>query len=312
MSICCPVDCEPNDVSTFASQIPRDFIIEGAAADWRDRDVYVMPVRDEPTQWVLKPTPYMVVKVRANDKEKSILKYDKDVGVFRGTVPAGEAYFLYIDGHQKPQYRVELDYPGRPAADTLTENLQVKLSLDLNANEVAAYRRNGQRLEGTLLLHNDSANALSLQLEAVTSDYRWTVDLEVSGARVEAGASAPIPVVINVPEDAWADWPVRISARVFDVDNRLVETYQAVTAGRETPAVNPQWGWSLPEELRGGFNVAWSPLGSRLVGNYGSSKGYGFEQLFNGVDVRGMGLSSRGGWKGEQPYWCRYIPGPGI
>jgi len=299
----CAVDCEPNDVLTFASPIPRDFIIEGVAGEWRDHDVYALPVRDEPTEWILKPTPYLALQVSSGYMEKSILNYDKAAGIFRGTVPAGEAYFLYIiHSHNNPPYRVDLDYPGRPVTNSLTESLPVKLSLGLNTSEVAAYRRNGQRLEGKLLLHNESASVQSLRLEAVTSDYRWTVDLGQSSISVEAGAEASIPVVLNVPEDAWADWPVRISARAFDTNNRQVETYQEITAGRETPLVNPQWGWKLPGELRGGFNIAWSPFGSRLIGNYDSSLGYGFEKLFDGIDVRGQGLSLRGGWQDTQPY----------
>jgi len=298
----CAVDCEPNDVLSFANPLPINFIIEGNTGGWRDDDVYALPVRDEPTDWVLKPTPYIALKVGANQKMKSILEYDKEAGVFRGTVPAGEANFLYINTRKKLHYQVELDYPGRLASNPPIENLPVSLTLTLGINDVAAYRRNGQRLEGTLLIHNESAGVLSLQLEAVTSDYRWSVGLGQSSVSIEAGSETSIPVVINVPEDAWADRPVRISARAFELNARQVETYQEVTAGRETPLVNPQRGWKLPRELRGGFNAAWSPLGSRLVGDYDSSRGYGFEQLFNGVDVRGMGLSSRAGLKDDKPY----------
>jgi len=296
----CAVDCEPNEPVTFANPIPPNFIIEGAARDWRDNDYFALPVRDEPTEWLLKPTPYTALQMIASDGDHSILEYDKTEGLFRGTVPAGTAYFLLIN--TKSDYRVELDYPGRPVANPSRENLPVSLELTLNTNEVAAYRRNGQRLEGNLLLHNESDNAQSLQLEAATSDYRWAVNVGESSVSIEAGAEVLVPVVINVPEDAWADWPVRTSIRAFDADKRQVETYQEVTAGRETPLVNPQWGWKLPMELRGGFNVAWSPLGSRLVGNYDSSLGNGFENIFNGIDVRGRGLILRGGWKDAQPY----------
>jgi len=296
----CAVDCEPNEPLTFANPIPPNFIIEGAARDWRDNDYFALPVRDEPTEWLLKPTPYMALQMIPYAGDHSILEYDKTEGVFRGTVPAGTAYFLLIS--TKSEYRVELDYPGRPVTNPPVENLPVSLELTLNTNEVAAYRRNGQRLEGNLLLHNESDNIQSLQLEAATSDYRWAVNLGESSVSIEAGAEVLVPVVINVPEDAWADWPVRTSIKAVDVDKRQVETYQEVTAGRETPLVNPQWGWKLPGELRGGFNVAWSPLGSRLIGNYDSSVGNGFEKIFNGVDVRGQGLILRGGWKGGQPY----------
>jgi hypothetical protein len=67
-------------------------------------------------------------------------------------------------------------------------------------------------------------------------------------------------------DDAWADWPVRISARAIDAGGGHAETYQEITAGRASTPVNPQWGWTVPEALRGGFNVAWAPVANTTYG----------------------------------------------
>lgn len=290
----CAIDCEPNDRSVFASTVPRDYVIQGFTGDWYDTDVYALPVRDEVTEWEIKPTPHLSLSLslKSGVYAKSILEYDRATGSYRATVPAGTAYYLHIP-RKRTEYSIALDYPGRTAAALVEGNLPVDITLSLNATEVAAYRRNGQRLEGKLLLQNKSEIAQSLQLEAVTSDYRWTVELAESSINLQPGAEQAVPVIINVPEDAWADRAVRTSVRAKDEKHRQVETWQEVTAGRETPLINPQWGWSLPEKLRGGFNVALTSLGSHLIGDYGQALGSGFEYIFNGVDVRGRGLSTR-------------------
>lgn len=290
----CATDCEPNDRSTFSNAMPQDYVIKGLVGDWHDIDVYALPIRDEVTEWEIKPTPHFSVslKVKSDVYAKSILEYDRSTGSYRATVPAGEAYYLHIPGKGK-EYSITLDYPGHVATALIEESLPVEITLSLDTSEVAAYRRNGQRLEGRLLLQNKSEIAQSLQLEAATSDYRWTVELAESSISLEPGAEELVPVIINVPEDAWAGWAMRISVRAMDEKHRQVETWQEVTAGRETPLINPQWGWRLPEKLRGGFNVALTSLGSRLIGDYGSALGYGFENIFNGVDVHSVGLGLR-------------------
>lgn len=296
----CTVDCEPNDNPAFANPIPAGLVIEGVVGDWRDRDVYALPVRVNATEWTVKITPHQTPHVAIQRRDKSVLEYDRDAGIFRGTVPAGEAYYLFIGGDNRTaEYRVELDYSGSQKSDSLATALPAYLSLEFEAKEVAAYRRNGQRLDGQFVVKNESASEQSFELEAATSDYRWAVGLDQNSIVVAPGAEASVPVQVTVPEDAWADWPVRISARALSASGQHVEAFQEITAGRETAPANPQWGWAIPEPLKGGFNVAWLPLGSELIGNYDTSVGRGFEQIFDGVDVRGMGLNMRGSWEGE-------------
>jgi hypothetical protein len=295
----CAIDCEPNDNPAFANPISANLVVEGVAGDWRDRDIYALPVRDEPTEWTLKVTPQQTPKISRQSLAQSVLELDRDAGIFRGTVPAGEAYYLFVPGNRKQPYRIELDYPGSDKVEPPESPPLPGLTLNLADREVAAYRRNGQRLAGNLVVRNESGSPQMLELAATTSDYRWTVELEQTSVQIAPGAEITVPLKVNVPADAWADWPVRVSAMLSDADGRHTETFAEVNAGREASAVNPQWGWTIPEPLMGGFNAARSALGGRLVGTYDAAKGFGFENLFNGVDVRGQGLSLRGAWKGE-------------
>jgi len=296
----CAVDCEPNDNPAFASDIPASLVVEGLAGDWRDRDVYALPIREEPTEWTVKATPRQTPKIAVEWLSNSVLELDRDAGVFRGTVPAGEAYYLFVSGNGKRPYRLELDYSGSVKAARQELPPLAGLALDLEGNEVAAYRRNGQRLAGKLVVRNESTRLQTFELQAATSDYRWTVELDQASVQIAPGAEVTVPLQVAVPEDAWADWPVRISALARDSGGKQSETSQDVAAGREASPVNPQWGWTIPEPVLGGFNVASSALGSRLVGTYDSAIGNGFENLLAGVDVRGQGLTLRGGWKGEE------------
>ena len=94
------------------------------------------------------------------------------------------------------------------------------------------------------------------------------------------GAQEAVPIEVRVPSDAWADRPVRVSARIRNSLDAQTETWQDIAIERELPPVGASLDWPLPDSLVGGFNVAWSALGSRWVGS--SRPGTGnYENLFN-------------------------------
>jgi hypothetical protein len=291
----CPVDCEPNDNPAFANPLPRDLVVEGTVGDWRDIDVYALPVREQATEWTARVATRRNVRIGRQPSE-SVLTYDSQQGLYRGTVPAGEAYYLFIEPGQKEAYRVELDFSGRETPTVISE-LPLSIDLRLDTDEVAAYLQDHQRLDGELLLENRSPTALEVGLDAATSDYRWSVAFQRSRAQVPANGRTSIPVTVEVPADTWADVPVRISVRASRRDGAQVETFREVTPGRETLAAHPRAGWSLPEPLLGGVNTAWSALGARLVGDYGSAFGLGIENVFNGINSGGHALETRGDGK---------------
>ena len=298
----CSSDCEPNDFVGIANPLPADLVVEGIVGDWRDQDVFALPVRNEPTAWTLKTTPHRVLSVATHYGAKTILEYDKEAELFRGTVPAGEQYYLFVPRTRHPEYRVELDYPGANKLPTVVGDAPVAVSLSLATSEVAAYRQNGQRVDGELAISNTGSSAQVYDLEITTSDYRWDVSLDESNVQVAPGATVRVPVTVDVPQDVWADWPVRVSAVARQADGHQAEAYVEVSAGRETRPVNPRWGWTIPEELRGGFNVARTVLGSEIGGTYDTKSYIRLESLFNDVDVRGSGMELRGGWHKQNPH----------
>ena len=104
--------------------------------------------------WTLKATPYRVLSVATHYGAKTILEYDKEAELFRGTAPAGEQYYLFVPSTRDSEYRVELDYPGANKLPTVVGDAPVSVSLNLATSEVAAYRQNGQRVDGELSVSN--------------------------------------------------------------------------------------------------------------------------------------------------------------
>lgn len=305
----CPVDCEPNGMQQIylAAPLPPDLVLEGRSGDWRDRDYYQLPAFDNPTELVIhtaEPVPEIAIGTQYDTRER--LTYDAELGGYRVVVPGGEPYRLMLDSRKAP-YRLELEFPNGPLKP-VTSALPAQLKIDLESDEVAAYRIHGQRLEGKLLLSNTGSSPLQATLAGATSDYRWTVSLPRSEVTVTPGGSESIPFEITVPADAWADRPVRISTVARDGSGRQVETWREVSVGRDTPAVNPILFWDIPEALRGGFNAAWIPFGGEWTDdnpNYVKRR----DDLRDGLVFAGARIES-GGWsEGEKPRWTIDLPG---
>lgn len=291
----CSADCEPNGMGYLwlATPLPPDHVVEGTAGEWGDTDVYELPLLAAPSELV----------VRTNDKvyallvgkkwdETERLEWDDEAGIYRGTVPAGGPYRFYVRT-KGADYRLALEFADGPTA-RVEPQPAAELEVELGADAVSAYRTHGQRVTGEVRLRNSGGGPLDAVLEAVTSDYRWRVRLDRTAVEVPAGGRVHVPITIDVPPDAWAERPVRISVAARPEDGGLVETWQEIGVGRDAAPVEPTWGWRIPDALRGGFNAAWSGLGGRLAGDYPTSLGSRFEQIHDGMTVAGNGMDFRG------------------
>jgi hypothetical protein len=234
-----------------------------------------------------------------------------------GLLPPGDYHVVLRPGQvSDAEYRLSLQRlprysctadcePGRlsPTPDVPAEiaPLGSRLELRLEHDKVSAFRLRGQRVAGQLLLENGSERTIDVQLEAASSDYRWQVRLDHLEVTMPAGGRAAVPLEVLVPADAWADRPVRISARAFDRDGAQAETWRDMTVDRDVPAVAPRFAWEIPESLRGGFNAAWSALGSRWAGAL--PRGINYELLLDGLVFGGSRVECCGvtyGWKDEE------------
>lgn len=184
-------------------------------------------------------------------------------------------------------------------------------TLVLEHDRISAFRTHGQRVAGSLRVSNAGDRPVALELEAATSDHRWRARLDRSRVELPANGSAQVPVEILAPADAWADWPTRISVSARSSGGARTEAWADVVADRDIAPVAPRFGWQIPDALRGGFNAAWSGLGSRWSGAQPPADK--LELLRDGQVFAGSRVEFRGtpgGWKdGNRPVLTLRLPG---
>jgi signal peptidase II len=292
----CPTDCEPNDHADLANPLPSTLVIDGRAGrDWRDEDVYELPVFDTATQLRLTASRGVIVAEERN--APNLVTLDRATGMYTGTIPAGRRTYIFVTTNGPiPEYHLALLFGDGPAPNGAARESELSLTLTLDAAEVAAYREYGQLVRGNLRITNGGNGTSTVNLETATSNYRWRLGLDQREVSIPAGGTVVVPALVHVPEDAFADKPVRLSVGAFDTAGVQAETFVEISAGRETPPIEPVRGWTLPDELVGGFNAAQAALGGRWTGEYVNSIGVGFPVLFDGMAVDDQFLQLRN-WK---------------
>lgn len=307
----CPADCEPNGMSQIylAAPLPPDLVLEGEAGQWRDEDVYQLPELPEASELrLLTDDSRGRISLGRDRRNRERLAYDAARGAYVTTVPAGGPYRLFIESRGEYRLELELDNGPPPLRDA---SLDAELSLTLSPAAVSAFRTYGQHIAGHLTIANRAATALSARLEATTSDYRWRVALGRAEIALAPGGEETIPVEVQVPPDAWAEHPVRVSVRAFDTAGAQIQTWTEIAVERDLSAVEPRWSWPVPEAMLGGLNAAWLPFGGEWTQEM--PRGARFELLRDGLVFAGARMECCGatnGWEdGEHPVLTLDLPG---
>jgi len=305
----CPADCEPNGMGRIwlAAPLPADLVLEGRTGEWRDTDVYQLPAFEQPTELLIRTAqPVGSLAIGLHDQNQDRLTFDADLGGYRATVPAGGPYRLEVDaGGQR--YRLSLDFPNG-ALTPVSGSPDAELTLSLTNDSVSAYRSDGQQVHGTLEIANRGSEPLPLDLESASSDYRWHAMLDENAVTVPAGGRLSVPITVEVPADAWADRPVRISVGARDASGRQTQTWSELAVSRDLASVEPHLYWPIPDALRGGFNAAWLPFGATLD----DESIPGIDMLRDGLNFPDISMACCGayGWtEAEQPVFTLDLPG---
>lgn len=309
----CPADCEPNGMKDIwlAAPIPPDLVLEGRTGDWRDRDDYQLPAFDAPTELLIQSAdPVHSLSIGTQYGNRQAMRYDSALGGYGVTVPAGAPHRLMIDSRNEA-YLLALDFPNGEL-EPVTGMMDAELAMTVEPSAVAAFRRDGQRVQGTVRIANTGEKPLEVALDAVTSDYRWQVSVSEPLARVPAGDTASIPLDVRVPADAWGERPVRISVVARDREGRQLETWAEIDTDANLPPVDPEPHWGMPESLRGGFNAAWSPFGAEWTEDtmkaVRASPYLRDGLVFPGARIETPG-SFNAGVEAEKPVWTLELPG---
>ena len=127
--------------------------------------------------------------------------------------------------------------------------LPAELTLTTTTPEVAAYWRDGQRVDATLQVAPGAGDGLDL-------DSRRPPAITPGGSRCPEHVTVPatgldVPLTIHVPSDAWRDIPVRITVRA-----RTPTEAKRARGSRSCPARTrrrcpPEAYWPIPDSLAG-------------------------------------------------------------
>ena len=172
----------------------------------------------------------------------------------------------------EPVHTRKLEFLDQSIPAAVPVQLPVTIALESGVKVVAAYQPYGQRIPITMHLKNTADADKTLEMETVTSDYRWTIEQAPASLELGAGQSRDIPLQVLVPPDAWANLPVLISARVFDKTGAQTETSAGIDVEGSAPAVNLYQSWDLPDSMLGGPNAAWTALGGQRVAMPGETE----------------------------------------
>lgn len=300
----CGADCEPNDNIAFANPLPVSGVIAGEVGEWRDVDWYAVPAADVVRAISISNIDGSKqrdnVDVVTDSRASSLVTWDATTAAWQGDIPANTATFIRLSSDGR--YEKSVTFGGVAATGTDGADAAAALVLDLDLRMtvpiVAAFQTERQQINAGLRVTNTDAIPIAFDLETATSDLRWRAELSRIDVTLAAGESLEIPVVIHVPADAWSDRPVRISVAAKTDGGAIVETYAEVRADVGARLIGGAQDMPFPDALRGGLNVAAAALGARIVQGDDAESGQGFDELFDGLSVRGQGLQLRGGWTG--------------
>lgn len=264
------LELEPNDDVTRAGRLFPGIPWVGTLPDERDSDYYrfhlaadqavrielVPPANSMPIEFLLDRT-----WVRAAD----------DAGP--GTPTVVEAWLLagdhYLElrgattGNGYYQLRLTQLNTAMPLGEE-RKDTGISVSLASETAELAAYWSEGQTVTATARVTNEGSEPKDVVLNAATTDARVGVALERS-LRLAPGASAEVPVTVNIPADLRDDLPLRISLAATTGAGSTGASL-AFAARCEAAPVAPTTYWPVPEALLGGIDVLWSSLGAKPHG----------------------------------------------
>jgi len=280
-------DLEPNDRAAFAAEAPPGLRWTSDDGSGRDVDWYRLPELVTPSSVAVGlDTDGVRVRLHAGpDAEERLDLAEETEGVWHAVdVPAGVP--LYLEVETGAPYEIELDSPGW-TPQPLDPAPEVGAVLSFDNDELAAYWPQAQALSGSLALTNEGSEPISLELEAVSSHFAWQPTVVEPLVTLAPGATRDVGVEVEVGPDVWAHDPVQITVAARPESASPVTASAIVEATPDAPAVAPHLGWSVPDAVLGGLNVASLALGGVPAGTVHPDRE---PFLFDGVTPAGGGF----------------------
>lgn len=303
----CGVDCEYNDVPSYANPVPVDGLLEGSVGEGRDADWYVIPAQPLETEITLaQQSGLQMVLATAGDLSKNLLILDNKNKQLTAGLKPETTHYLQIRGSST--YEIALDF-NPPIAQSDRGQAPVSLILESDVERIAAHHPQGQSFGGRLKIDNPGDAAITLALRPFSSDHRYVLALPDKEVSVAAKGETLVPIAITVAPDVEAGQSIRLGVRgVSNAPGQAdgqAGSYLEISASSDIPTLNSQRHWSMPDPLRGGLNVLWSAFGASPTSDGGTN----LTMLSDGLNPIGRGFELRPGQHQFNPTFR--LPGEG-
>lgn len=277
-------DQEPNDSFGQARPLPATLVAHGTAKVVPDSDWYRLPTLAAAGGLTIRIVGEVSLNLTDGLQFYELTLQPDGVTYSAEALPADVP--LYLEVTAWADYRLSISGDGLFAGPEPVDP-PVELSLRFNAGAVAAFRREGQRLAGTLSIESGAETDLELTVDGVASQWDWKVEADPDRVSVPQGTTS-VPVAVDIPPDAWSVDPVRVTVRVRDATGGQRTAFAEVVVDPDAEPVGPTTIWTVPAALLGGLNVASAALGAIPGGTLDPE---GEKALFDGVTPDGAGFS---------------------
>lgn len=261
-----PVDLEPNDNMATAAKLPSELAWSGVVGEMSDYDLFALPVFDDEVEVTLWLRGGDNVGAYLRDEAGSDRWNLNDDGSLGTVHPAGQQRYLELRG--SGPYEVVLEFSKQPDAAQLLppRNAEsVSVTLDSATSELTAFWHEGQLVEATATVRNDSAATQTVQLQGASNDARVRVTLP-EAVHLQPGESTQVPVTLEVPAGARDDVPLYLQVVANGAAGSASARRDFVLVC-EAPPVNPFPYHSLPAGLLGKPDALWSGFGAGIHGD---------------------------------------------
>ncbi|MGN6486340.1 MAG: hypothetical protein ACTHLT_00790, partial [Devosia sp.] len=278
-----PDDLEPNDEEAHPAPLPASLRVSGMLEHRYEGDWFALPDTKRPTRVRVEITAAPGIEVAAYDGETYLASSDSYTQAPLETeLSPGRPVKLNVHGLEPGPYTIKVSFEDGPQPQEPVV-LPLDIAVGLGDRPVAAFWIRGQRLGGEVHLVNRGSEPLDLSLDARSSDFQYQVELSKLSVRLAPGAEERVPLDVVVSPDAWGDNPVQIAVRARTADGGTRSATGMLIADTGAVPLGDEPSFAVPGAMRGGFDVAATAFGGKLLGPRDEAVTSDAAMLFDGV-----------------------------
>lgn len=254
-------DIEPNDSVADASPLPPSLTASGTNTSVMDSDIYLVPESLAGKEALIEHSEGSFSALRTGDPDapteiEGTVDVEKNTHLV--TFPKDRSWLVVRS--QNGLYTIKIT-PTQPIVAAALPPLEMQLAFP--PTPVAAFWPRSQRIQGEVVLKNNTSETMELALGITASHYNWRPVLERSAISLAAGQSERVPVNVIVEPDAWTD-PIQMKADAWRGGKSVAIATADLRGDAAADPMNEFLGYPMPDSLRGGFNVSWKALGASV------------------------------------------------